>query len=269
MVVGSTGDGDGRLYRRLLREVAEAGLPSGPGMGSAVTEEDLDGRPEAVKQYLRFMGVVGRPRDWSFRARFVGRFRLKGRGWMPAEAWQYNSALEITRIYVMRLRVAGVVPMTGVDAYLRGRGRMRGKLLGFVPVVEGKGEEFDVGELVTWLNDAVLLAPSFLLTPAVSWSEVNDRTLDVTLTDRGRSVAARVFLDERGAPRDFSTTDRYADLPSGLVRAEWTTPVSRWGLVHGRPFPGPASAIWHTPDGPLPYVEGRFVPGSVAYNIAP
>jgi hypothetical protein len=52
-------------------------------------------------------------------------------------------------------------------------------------------------------------------------------------------------------------------------RAEWTTRVSRWGLVHRRPFPGPASAIWHTPDRPLPYVEGWLVPGSVAYNITP
>lgn len=259
----------GRLYRKLMREVAEADLPSAPGAGPPVTEDDLEGLPPAPRRYLRFMDVVGRPRDWSFRVRFRGRFRLKGRGWMPAEAWQYNSALEVARVYVIRLRLARVVPMTGMDTYVRGRGRMVGKLLGVVPVARGEGEEFDAGELITYLNDAVLLAPSFLLTPAVSWEEVDDASFDLTLTDRGRAVTARVFLDERGAPRDFSTTDRYADLPQGLVRTEWTTPVSNWGLVQGRPFPGPASAIWHLPDGPLLYAEGRFVPGSAAHNVAP
>jgi hypothetical protein len=74
-----------RLYRRVLREVSGADLPSGSEAGAPVTEDDLDGLPEAVLRYLRFMGVVGRPRDWSFRARFEGRFRLKGMGWMPAE----------------------------------------------------------------------------------------------------------------------------------------------------------------------------------------
>ena len=37
--------------------------------------------------------------------------------------------------------------------------------------------------------------------------------------------------------------------------------------VHdGRPIPGPFGATWHLPDGPLPYVEGRFVPGSIVFN---
>jgi hypothetical protein len=82
-------------------------------------------------------------------------------------------------------------------------------------------------------------------------------------------VTGRVFLDDDGAPVDFSTTDRFADLPDGLVRAEWRTPIQRWELVDGRPFPGPSGAVWHLPDDPLPYIEGRFVPNTVAYNIPP
>jgi hypothetical protein len=76
-----------------------------------------------------------------------------------------------------------------------------------------------------------------------------------------------VFVDDRGAPNDFSTTDRYADLPGGLVRAEWRTPVRSWELVDGRPIPGPMKAVWHLPDGPMSYVEGRIVPASIAFNV--
>jgi hypothetical protein len=259
---------DDRLYERLLEQLTEAGLPWGQ-QGEPVTEAEVEDLPAAARRYLRFMGVIGRPRDWSFRARFIGRFRRRpGAGWMPAEAWQYNSAVEIARVFVMRVRLAQVVPMVARDTYLRGRGRMLGKLGGLVTVVDGTGEEFDHSELVIWLNDAVLLAPSMLLGPAISWTEVDDQCFDVALTDRGPTVTARVFLDERGAPVDFRA-DRYATLPSGLVLAPWRTPVESWDLVPGRPLPGPALVLYDLPDGPYPYIQGRFVPGSVAYNVPP
>jgi uncharacterized protein DUF6544 len=223
-----------------------------------------------VQRYLRFMGVAGRPRVWSFRARFVGRFRLRANvPWMPAEAWQYNSAMPIGRVFVMRIRFARVIPMVGVDTYLDGHGRMLGKLLRVVTVVDGKGEEFDISECTTWLNDAVFLAPAFLLQPAVSWAEVNGDTFEVTLTDAGRSVTGRVFLDERGAPVDFSTTDRFATGPGGLFRAEWRTPVPEWTDRGGRPWPGPIACVWHLTEGELPYIEGRLDPADAAFNIPP
>lgn len=263
-----------RLYDRLVEDVAAAGLRSGHPEGvvteGVVTDADLAGLPDAVQRYMRFMGVVGRPRDWSFRARFVGRFRMRpDAGWATAEAWQYNSAVEIARVFVLRIRLAHLVPVVGRDTYVHGRGRMLVKLMNLLPVADGKGEEFDHSELITYLNDAVLLAPSMLLGPAASWAAVDDRAFDVTLTDAARSVTARVFLDERGAPVDFHA-DRYATLPSGLTLARWRTPVTTWDTaLSQRPLPGPAKAVYDLPDGPFPYIEGRFVPGTVAYNVAP
>jgi len=259
--------GRDKLCRRLAHEVQAAGLPAGTDDKALVTDADLSGLPDVVQRYLSFMGVVGRPRDWSFRARFVGRFRLRPRlGWMPAEAWQYNSGLEIARIFVMRLRFAGVVPMVGADTYLHGHGRMLGKLLDRIVVADGQGDEFDIGELTTYLNDAILLAPSMLLGRTTSWQPVDAHSFDVALTDAGRTVRGRVFLDERGAPYDFSTTDRYADLAGGLVRAEWHTPVRDWTVIDGRPVPGHVSAVWHLPEGPLHYLTGRLT--HLTHNVA-
>jgi len=266
-VTAATSSPRSRLFERLADEVVAAELAPGPTDDAPVTEADLAKHPEAVQRYLTFMGVVGRPRDWSFRARFVGRFRLRPRlGWMPAEAWQFNSSTEITRIFVMRLRFAHVVPMIGRDTYVRGHGRMLGKLFDRVTVADGQGPEFDIGELTTYLNDALLLAPSMLLTPSTRWVGVDRDTFDVTLSDSGCSVTGRAYLDADGAIRDFSTTDRFADLPGGLVRAEWRTPVQRWDRLDGRPIPGPMRAVWHLPDGPLPYVEGRLMPDSIVFN---
>jgi len=263
-----TGTTTDRLYRLLVRQVADDGVATGHGEQTPVTEADLAGLPDVVRRYLRFMGTVGRPRVWSFRANIAGKFRLRPRlGWMPAQAWQYNSSLEVARVFVMRLRLAHVLTMIGRDTYEQGHGHMLGTLFDRITVVDGRGEEFDIGELTTYLNDAILLAPSMLLGTATSWRAVDDNSFEVSLTDAGHTVTGRVYVDGRGAPYDFSTTDRFADLPGGLVRAEWRTPVRDWTAIDGRAAPTRFEAVWHLPHGPMPYFTGELT--HLAHNVSP
>jgi hypothetical protein len=129
--------------------------------------------------------------------------------------------------------------------------------------------ENDLSELVTYLNDAVLLAPSMLLSLPVTWAHVSDSAFDLTLSDAGHQVTARIFVDGRGAPTDFSTDDRWCALPGGLVRTRWSTPVQGWMKINGRWQPSRGSAIWHLPGGPFCYAEFRFAPGAVTHNVPP
>jgi hypothetical protein len=258
------------LWSTLMDDAEAVGLRASGGDPAIVTAADVDALPAPVARYMRFMGVIGRPRDWSFQAKVTGRFRMRpGQRFMPFEAWQYNTRFPVARLFHMRIDFAGFVPMIGRDSYVGGHGRMRGKLLGLVPVADSSGRELDVSELVTWLNDSILLSPSMLLDDATSWSAAGDDAFDVSFTDGGTTVTARVLIDERGAPSNFSTRDRYAALPGGLLRAEWTTPITQWKFRGGQPLPGPGSAIWHLPEGPFTYVEGGVVPATVVYNGRP
>lgn len=147
---------------------------------------------------------------------------------------------------------------------------MQAKAFDAVTVVRGTGPEIDVGELVTYLNDAILMAPSLLLGPEVTWREVDDSSFDVTLRDGSLSVSARVRLDEQGAPRDFSTTDRFFEMPGGKrVRTEWRTPVSSFQDVGGRKLPRQAQAVWQLPDGPFAYADFSVDPSQVSFNVPP
>jgi hypothetical protein len=217
------------------------------------------------------MGVVGRPRDWSFRLGFTGRFRIKpDQAWMTSEAWQYNSRLAVARIFQIRIRFGGLVPVVGRDTYLEGRGRMVIKLLDLFTIEDASGEEYDTGELVTYLNDAVLIAPSMLLVPAVTWAPVDAGSFEVSLTNRDHTVTARVVLDESGGPREFSSIDRFCydpDNPKRLVRARWTTPIAGWQMIDGRKLPSMAETTWYLPRGPFTYADFRPVPGSLAFNV--
>lgn len=257
-----------------LAEVRTLGLPSGPGSSDPVGEEDLVALPVVVRRYLRFMGVVGRPRDWSLRAALQGRFRLgPERRWLPFEAWQYNSAVDIARVFHLRLKMGGVLPVLARDTYLGGCGRLRVRLFDRVTFAEATGPEYDLGELVTWLNDAILLAPSMLLRPATTWTGVDDRSFDVSLSDRVTRVTARVYLDERGAPVGFSTEDRYCEDPFSprhpLIRGRWTTPVDGWTMRDGRALPTSARAEWHLPGGRFEYIAVRSFADGLTFNVTP
>jgi hypothetical protein len=263
------------MQEQFLSEVAGAGLASDAAAGPLVTEADLAPLPDAAQRYMRFMGVVGQPRDFSFRLNCTGRFRLKNEesAWFDVEIWQYNTRLDVARLFRMEGRMFGLLPVVARDTYQHGEGRMVGKLFDLITVADGHGPEFDLGELVTYLDDALLFAPSFLLGPETSWKAVDATAFDVSLSDHGRTVTARVLLDAQGAPRDVVTTDRYVEDPSDpkhpLIRGEWHTPVEGWQRLEGRAIPTAGKGVWHLKDGPYTYAELRFDPARISFNVPP
>jgi hypothetical protein len=191
---------------------------------------------------------------------------------MAVEAVQYNTREPVARVFRMRARMKGF-PVLARDSYVAGRGRMQAKIMRLVTVANGKGPEYDQGELVTWVNDCVLFAPCMLVTPATVWSHVDDRTFDLKFSDCGIAVSARVFIDDTGAPTNFETTDRFVEDPYDpkhpLVRARWTTPVDGWWRIQGRPLFKSGSAVWHLPGGEFAYAELQPEPDMVKFDVFP
>jgi hypothetical protein len=170
----------------------------------------------------------------------------------------------------MQLSLEHFLPVMVRDEYLRGRGTFEAKAFDLVNVAEGHGFELDVGELVTYLNDALLMAPSLLLGPETTWTGVDHETFDVVLKDGSLSVTGRVWLDARGAPFAFSTTDRFFDGSGGRrIRTEWRTPIMGWQDVRGRKLPTRAQAVWMLPSGPFPYADFTFDPRQIVFNAPP
>jgi hypothetical protein len=249
-----------RSRAQFLRELAEFKLPHEPERVELITEATLGELPQSVQRYLRFMRVPCRPRVWSFLARTTGSFRRSPReAWAKYEAWQHNSRLGVSRVYQMRLRLHRVLPVTVRDTYVGGEGRMSGRLFDAFNIVDQHDERIAIGELSTYLNDALLFAPSMLLGPATTWTELGERAFEVTLTDRDRSVCGRVITDERGAMTEFSTIDRFGVDPARneMVRACWSTAIDGYHLVTARPVPIRARAIWHFDSGDFEYGDLR------------
>jgi hypothetical protein len=262
-----------RMREKFFQEIAALRLPIAR-QGALVTEEDLDRLPRAAQRYMRLMRVLERPRDVSFRAHWEGSFRMSPhQSWAPCEVWQYNASVEVTRILHMRLKLGGVLPTYVRDLYVHGGGQMTAKILDRFRMLDDASEKVTIGELVTYLNDALIFAPSMLLGPASAWEAVDDGAFDVSLTDGEHTVRARVHVDADGAMFGFSTMDRFGEEPANrsadLVATEWTTPIDGWELVGDRMRPTSARAVWHYLGGDFCYVELTSAGMDLAYDVAP
>ncbi len=240
---------------------------------AVVGKHDLEALPKAVQRFFGFMKVTASPRVWSFMVPQTGIFRMRpDRPWMKCETWQYDASPSVCRVFHMRLRMLGLLPIYVRDTYLEGRGRMLGRAFDRISVVDVADEKVSTGELVTYVNDAILFAPSLLLGLNTEWQEVDADSFDVKLNDRGRAVSARVFLDERGAPRDFSTTCRYGEdpaRPGTMVQARWSTPIHGFTTVAGRVVATGGKAVWHFPSGDFTYADFALVPNGLRFNVSP
>jgi hypothetical protein len=107
-----------------------------------------------------------------------------------------------------------------------------------------------------------------LLRAPVSFAAADDNSFEVTDSDCGETITARVFLDNGALPANFSTTDRHADLRGALVQAEWTTPIDAGGATDT----GSCSPVARLSgnSGRSPGIPGMSpVPGAFRYNLSP
>ncbi|MGE0815395.1 MAG: DUF6544 family protein [Vicinamibacterales bacterium] len=221
-----------------------------------VTEADLAGLPAPVARYLRVAGVVGQPRVRSYALRFRGRIRsAPDSPWLPFTAEQVSVVDPPVRLFLMRARMRGL-PVEAFHRSIGGHATMQVRVAGLVPMADARGDVMDRSEVVTMFNDMSLLAPGALLSPAIAWEAVDDRTARARFAN-GQTIAATLYFGDDGFLTNFVSDDRSRLSPDNtrFVQQRFSTPV------HGFQRFGPAATAtvgegrWHGPEGEFTYGE--------------
>ncbi len=259
------------MWTKLQREVAACQLEEAPH--ELVSAAEMIALPSTVRRYMQFFGVApGTPKHRAVTLRWTGEFRrTPDDPWTPIEAVQRDTRAPVARIFLTRARVRGVLPMFVHERYVDGEARVVAKLADLMPLVEASGSALSQNELVTWVEDCVRFAPTMLLGKSTRWMSVGDHAFDVVFSDCGRTVASRVYIDERGAPIDFETNDRFLDDPDDpkhpLKRAHWSAPIRSWQRVGEQVLPKHGDATWETPRGDFTYARLDLDASSVAFEV--
>jgi hypothetical protein len=259
----------GASYARAFRREVDAGLARArPEAGDVVSEVDLAPLPAPVQRYLRFVGVVGKPRVQNLRAVQRGEMRASPTApWMASEIEQYDFFDPPSRLFLMRARRFGV-PFEAYHRYVGPAATMEVKVASLVKVVDARGKEMNQSETVTLFNDMCLLAPATLIDAAIKWHPIDDRRVAADFSNAGNTIRATLFFGADGALENFTSDDRYQSSDGKTYRKyRWSTPVRSYRDFGGLRLPADGEASWAMPEGELVYA--RFSLDELAYNVVP
>ena len=224
-----------------------------------VTEADLVFLPKPVQRYLRYAGVLDKPKVHNMRITFEGQMREKSKDFFPFTCEQYSFFNKPTRLFFMKAKMKGF-NVTGYHKYDNATASMDIRLFGLFAVVKKSGKNMDKIETVTLFNDMCLMAPATLIDKRISWQPIDDNSAKATFTNHNSTISAILYFNEKGQLIDFISNDR------DVNHHPFSTPVSNYKMINGINIMTYGETIWHYPDGK--FVYGKFNLKEVEYNVS-
>jgi hypothetical protein len=229
-----------------------------------IMEDQLLGLPEVVQRYLRYSQVVGKKPIRTVRLKQIGKFRQSAQQpWMNLDAEEYYSVDPPGFLWVGTLRKAGLPIVRARDRYRDGKGNMQIKLGTIFPIADATGAGMDQASMMRYLNE-MMWFPSAYLGNNISFEPLDNNSARVTLADKGKSVTATMFVDDKGKLTDF-VAPRYRELNGKYELDTWSTPITEYGEYEGLKLPVKGKAVWKLKEGDLEYID--LVITDLEYNV--
>jgi hypothetical protein len=251
-----------RFEGKFLHQAASQKLAQPDAGSDLLTEKDIAPLPPLVQSYLRYVGVLGKPKVYSAYIVFEGKMRAKGKDYFPFISKQYNFLQHPTRLFFMYGKLFGI-QVPGYHAYAGQQASMDIRVGGILSVV--KHTNLFQAETVTFFNDMCFLAPAMLTDRRITWKTLDEHSVEGTFHNQGTAVTAILYFDPIGRLTNFVSFDRTA--VDVMQQLPWSTPILSYQTLNGLQLPETAEMIWHYPDGDFSY--GTLHLKEVQYNIAP
>ncbi|MBL0357199.1 MAG: hypothetical protein IPP72_10085 [Chitinophagaceae bacterium] len=242
-------------------DVAESFHRSSKIENDLLTENDVSVLPPLVQQYIRYTGMLNKPKIKNMQLVFDGEMRERGKDWFPFVSEQHDFFDEPTRLFFMKARMYGMT-VPGYHAYKNAMATMQIKLFGLIPIVDKRGNEMNKAETVTLFNDMCIFAPAVLIDKRIRWEAIDSSSIKAVFTNHGISISAMLQFNAAGQLVNFISDDRY-DI-SAKNQYRFSTPVSEYKNINGFKLATYGETVWHYPEGN--FIYGKFHLGSIEYN---
>lgn len=256
--------GQRRWMRASSAFKARLGAAAQPTRIPVYSEQELDGLPAPVARYLRQVLREGQPMIRRARIEWRGEFNMGQPGadhWKPFEATQDYTVCPPGFVWDARIAMAPAIPVLVRDMFLEGRGSMRGKIAGWITVVDAaQTPQLSAAALQRHLGEAIWFPTALLPSQGVCWEPIDESRSRATLSTGGVTASVEFHFGANGLVDTALVADRLFDNgKSPPVPRPWRARVLGWREFAGMQLPAQAVAEWVLDSGAYAYWRGAPV----------
>ena len=232
------------------------------------SDNDFSYLPTAIQRYIENCGYIGTPKMSYLKMEYhdVDFLQGKNRPTLKINYTQYNFVNEPCRMALIDSSMFGV-PFEGYDYYQNGNGGMKGVIAKAITLFDQTGADMDKACLATFLAES-LFAPTILLQDYITFEEISDFEVRVTITYGGQTASGIFTFNEQYEMISFITNDRAVAGTDGSIEyVPWSALCGDYQFSEsGIKYPTKFQAVWNYPDEDFIYFDGAISEVSYGYE---
>lgn len=243
-------------------------LEATPAEKRAVVRKDmLQNLPPPVQRWLLNSGIVGREMIYSVHLKQKGYMRTspEQQKWIETRAEQYFTIDAPAFLWKVEMHLMPLVPVSGQDKFVDGKGRMQIKLFSLIPFVDQADEKIDQGALQRYLAE-ICWFPSAALSPYIRWEAVDASSARASMTYKGVTGTVTFYFNEQG-DMVRCIADRYKGGGKGATLEKWVVDAKSFATLNGIRIPVKSEATWKLKEGDFTWYKLEIT--AIAYNTTP
>lgn len=225
--------------------------------------------PEPVQRYFRAVLPDGFQVISAVNIRHTGTFNMSE----TAEEWkQFKSTQRVVAhrpgfAWEGRIRIAPLMTVNVLDAYVSGRGILTAKLFGLLTLAaQLESKELAEGELMRFLAEAVWYPTTLLPSDYLTWEAIAEYSARAILTDDVNTASLVFTFDAEGFISEVRADGRYRSVGGELIRSPWQGRFWNYQRRDGMMIPLNGEVMWVLPERVIPYCRGQIADIQYEYH---
>jgi len=248
--------GKKRVNKEIEKDIARLTSQGRDISNQTYNESKIENLPPPVQRYFRYSLREGQPYVNSVHLLHEGQFKTDlEKEWIDIKGEQYFIADKPGFLWIGRTSL-----FTARDMFIAGEGRIKVSLLSLFDVVDGRGGEYNQGELLRWLGESVWFPTNLLPGKNLQWLPLDEDTAELKFNYQGLELSYKVSFNQQGMITELETMRHMGK--EGLKT--WVGKVGDYKEVRGMMIPMSIEAIWRLDEGDHSYA--RFNVTEIEYN---
>jgi hypothetical protein len=165
---------------------------------------------------------------------------------------------EVAFSWQARFPILPFVSLRVVDSYAAEDGFLAARLFGLLPLMRQQGAEVSRGEAMRYLAELPWVPHAIRSNRQLGWHQLDDRSVEVSTSVRGASVAVRLDFDASGdIVGTFAGARPHLEGKTSVPRP-WVGEFSDYTHIGAVRLPSRGEVRWILPDGPFTYWRGEI-----------